>query len=86
MDEIKLSLDNAAMLAPAPEEKAISGKYMEDVNLTDEEKKAVADFAQKIDLKDSNVTMMYGAASQQKIAEQNCQNVIYFVLIHTCSR
>jgi len=69
MSEINLSLEMPAPIKAAPLECAIDGKYMEDVNLTEEEKKAVAEFSQKIDLKDSNITMQYGAACQQKIAE-----------------
>lgn len=36
--------------------------------LTDEEKAVVEDFASKIDIKDSNVVMQYGAAAQKNIA------------------
>ncbi|MBQ3105609.1 MAG: toxic anion resistance protein [Lachnospiraceae bacterium] len=37
--------------------------------LTEEEKKMVADFSQKIDLKNSNVILQYGAGAQKKIAD-----------------
>lgn len=37
--------------------------------LTEEEKKLVADFASKIDIKDSNMVMMYGSAAQKNIAD-----------------
>lgn len=74
MDEIKLTMptleyDSSKALQAAPEEQAITAKYMEDVNLTAEEQQAVDEFSGKIDLNDSNITMQYGAACQQKIAE-----------------
>ena len=43
--------------------------YMDDVNLTEEEQKMVDDFAEKIDLSNTNVVLQYGAASQKKIAD-----------------
>ena len=43
--------------------------YLEDVNLTEEEKKTVDEFASKIDLTNTNVVLQYGAASQKKIAD-----------------
>ena len=72
MEEIKLSLDPAAeaavqaAVADAPAD--VAAAYMQDVNLTEEEKKQVEEFAQKIDLKDANITMHYGQSCQQKIA------------------
>ncbi len=53
----------AAAQAPAP-----SAKYLEDVTLTPEEQKMVDDFSEKIDLKNTNVILQYGAAAQKKIA------------------
>ncbi len=43
--------------------------YLEDVNLTDEEKQMVTDFAKTIDISDSQVVMCYGAAAQKKVAD-----------------
>lgn len=43
--------------------------YMDDVNLTEEEQKMVDDFAEQIDLSNTNVILQYGAASQKKIAD-----------------
>ncbi len=43
--------------------------YMDDVNLTEEEQKMVDEFAEKIDLSNTNVVLQYGAASQKKIAD-----------------
>jgi len=42
---------------------------MEEQQLTAEEKKMVEDFAQQIDITDSNTVMTYGAATQQKMAD-----------------
>ena len=39
-----------------------------DTTLTEEEKKVVADFAEKIDVTDSTAILQYGAAAQQKIS------------------
>ena len=52
-----------------PAEPAPGEGYMEDVNLSEEEKQQVAEFAQQIDIKDSNVVLLYGSACQKKIAE-----------------
>lgn len=56
-------------LEAAREETAIEGHYMDDVTLSEAEKKTVADFSKKIDLSDSNLTAQYGAAAQQKVAD-----------------
>lgn len=56
-------------LEAAREETAIEGHYMDDVALSEAEKKTVADFSKKIDLSDSNLTAQYGAAAQQKVAD-----------------
>ncbi len=53
---------------PAEEVKP-QAKYLEDANLSEEEKKAVDEFSQKIDLKDSNIVLQYGAAAQKKISD-----------------
>ena len=50
-------------------EKPDAAHYMEDVNLTEEEQRMVDDFAEQIDLSNTNVVLQYGAASQKKIAE-----------------
>ena len=57
---------------PVMEEKAeISAvkKEMENLRLTDAEKKMVADFSSKIDLKNTNLVLQYGAGAQKKIAD-----------------
>lgn len=45
------------------------GKAELEADLTPEEEKKVADFAAKIDLKDSNLVLQYGAGAQKKIAD-----------------
>ena len=56
--------DDVLKREPAPGE-----GYMEEVNLSDEEKQQVAEFAKQIDIRDSNVVLLYGSACQKKIAE-----------------
>ena len=46
--------------------------------LTPEEKKMVADFAAKIDLRSSNAILQYGAGAQKKIADFLTANKIYY--------
>ncbi len=53
------------VVLPIPEEAAAA---VPQVVLTPEEQQMVADFAQKIDLRDSAVVLQYGAACQKKIA------------------
>ncbi len=50
---------------PEPKEEA----YLANVNLSDEEKKTVEAFSEKIDLKDSAIVMQYGAGAQKKVAD-----------------
>lgn len=63
-----LSPSSLPTAAPAGEEKE-AAKYMEDVNLSEEEQQMVDEFASKIDLSNTNVVLQYGAASQKKIAD-----------------
>ena len=44
-------------------------KEMEELQLTDTEKKMVADFSSKIDLTNTNLVLQYGAGAQKKIAD-----------------
>ena len=44
-------------------------KEMENLRLTDAEKKMVADFSSKIDLKNTNLVLQYGSGAQKKIAD-----------------
>ena len=65
---------------PAVEEKAeISAvkKEMENLRLTEAEKKMVADFSNKIDLKNTNLVLQYGAGRRRKL--QIFQNLLWIV-------
>lgn len=44
-------------------------KEMENLQLTEAEKKMVADFSSKIDLRNTNLVLQYGAGAQKKIAD-----------------
>lgn len=80
MPELTLSPDAAAAVeipsltltpeAPAaPEaEKAVEPVEMDDKLLTEEEKKAVEEFSHKIDIRDTNQVLQYGAAAQKSVA------------------
>ena len=65
-----LTLDGvSAPAAPAaPEKKAADPVQLDESMLTDEEKKAVDEFAKKIDVTDSNLVLNYGAAAQKSVA------------------
>ena len=58
------NIENVTVLEPGQ-----APAYLSDVNLSDEEREMVDDFSTKIDLRDSNVVLQYGAATQQKIAD-----------------
>ena len=58
------NIDNVTALEPGQ-----APAYLSDVNLSDEEREMVDDFSTKINLRDSNVVLQYGAATQQKIAD-----------------
>lgn len=65
-------------LIQVPQEKEIEPAVLDDSNLSPAEKKMVDDFAQTIDVSNSNVILQYGAAAQKKIAsfsESALQNV-----------
>ena len=74
-EEIKLELLNkvpAPVMAEAKQEivevQETPG-YLEEVRLSEEEQRAVDEFAGKIDITDSEVVMSYGASAQKKIAD-----------------
>ncbi|MBQ6426835.1 MAG: toxic anion resistance protein [Clostridia bacterium] len=48
---------------------ATEGSYLGDVNLTDDEKKTVDEFSQKIDLSNTNIVLQYGVACQKKMSD-----------------
>ncbi len=66
----------AAAVAEAPEEgeaaaaqkEAPSAAALAEAQLSDAEKKAIEDFAKKIDVTDTATVLQYGAGTQQKIA------------------
>ncbi len=69
----------AAPATPAPvEEKKVEPVVVDESLLSEEEKKAVEEFAAKIDVRDSNMILQYGAAAQKNVAgfsENALQNV-----------
>ena len=75
--EINLTLDpfgtaEAAQIAEAAEgateQQTESVEKLAEAHLSDAEKKAVSDFAEKIDITNTATVLQYGAATQQKIA------------------
>ena len=75
--ELTLTLDPFAQEVPTmeqpqaqmPAEKKEEPKpIFDESQLTEQERKMVNEFAQKIDIKDSNVVLQYGAAAQKNIA------------------
>ena len=68
--KITLELEPAKNEVAAAEEKApLEQTYMEDVNLSEKERKTVEEFAEKINLKDSAIVLQYGASAQKKVAD-----------------
>ena len=62
----ELTLEPTAAAAPAPD--GAERAELDESVLTDEEKQKVAEFAQKIDVTDSNLVLNYGAAAQKSVA------------------
>ncbi|BAK98577.1 hypothetical protein OBV_13790 [Oscillibacter valericigenes Sjm18-20] len=54
--------------APAAPKPKITPVQMDESLLNDQEKKAVKEFTQKIDISDSNMILQYGAAAQKNVA------------------
>ena len=64
-----LTLEPAATpAAPEPEKPEVKPVELDDSMLSEAEKKAVEDFAKKIDVMDSNLILQYGAAAQKNVA------------------
>jgi len=64
-------LDTPATPAPAavePEKPEVEPVKLDESMLTEAEKKAVEEFARKIDIMDSNMILQYGAAAQKNVA------------------
>ena len=55
-------------MAEAPQEKPVEPVQLDDKLLTEQEKKAVEEFSKKIDIKDTNLVLQYGAAAQKSVA------------------
>ncbi|MDY5008169.1 toxic anion resistance protein [Candidatus Allofournierella merdipullorum] len=64
-----LTLDPAAAAAAAEEEKKVEPVMIEETRLSPEEQKMVDDFAEKIDVTNSQMVLQYGAATQKKIGD-----------------
>ena len=62
------SAPDTAAQAAAQAARDANAVKLDEAMLSDAEKKMVADFAQKIDVTDSNMVMQYGAAAQKNIA------------------
>lgn len=65
LEPAAVSATDAAAAAKAREATAVQ---LDESQLTEAERKAVNDFAEKIDITDTNVVLQYGAASQKNIA------------------
>ena len=63
-----LTLTPEAPEVPKEEEKKIEPVEMDDKLLTEEEKQAVEAFSHKIDIRDTNQVLQYGAAAQKSVA------------------
>ncbi len=63
-----LTLTPEAPEVPKQEEKKIEPVELDDKLLTEEEKRAVEEFSHKIDLRDTNQVLQYGAAAQKSVA------------------
>ena len=68
----------AAAEAAAQEERDANAIKLNESRLSEAERKMVDDFAQKIDITDSNVVLQYGAAAQKNIASfsENALNAV----------
>lgn len=69
----ELTLDSASAAAPAapqatPVKHEAQPVEMDESLLSDQEKQAVDEFAKKIDIKDANMILQYGAAAQKNVA------------------
>ena len=64
----QLTLTPEAPEPPQVEEKKAEPVEMDDKLLSDEEKKAVEEFSHKINIRDTNMILQYGAAAQKSVA------------------
>ena len=63
-----LTLDGTDAPAAEPEKSAVEPVVVDDSMLTEDEKKQVNDFSQKIDITDSNIVLQYGSAAQKSVS------------------
>lgn len=67
--EIKLTLGDETPTAPdVPTEEVKESFNREEINLSEDEKKQIEEFANQIDLQNSNLVLQYGASAQKNIA------------------
>ena len=64
----ELTLTPEAPAAPETEKKEVEPVKVDESMLTEQEKKAVDEFAKKIDIKDTNLVLNYGVAAQKSVA------------------
>ena len=64
----ELTLTPEAPAAPEAEKKEVEPVKVDESMLTEQEKKAVNDFAKKIDIADTNLVLNYGVAAQKSVA------------------
>lgn len=64
----ELTLTPEAPAAPEKEKKEVEPVKVDESMLTEQEKKAVDDFAKKIDITDTNLVLNYGVAAQKSVA------------------
>lgn len=64
----ELTLTPEAPAAPETEKKEVEPVKIDESMLTEQEKKAVDDFAKKIDITDTNLVLNYGVAAQKSVA------------------
>ena len=63
-----LTLEPEAPETPVVEEKKIEPVELDEKLLTEEERAAVAEFSKKIDVRDTNMILQYGAAAQKSVS------------------
>ena len=63
-----LTLEPTAPETPVVEEKKIEPVELDEKLLTEEERAAVAEFSKKIDVRDTNMILQYGAAAQKSVS------------------
>ena len=68
MPTLTLTPEAPATPAVPEEKKAVEPVVLDDSMLTEEEKAAVEEFSKKIDIRDTNQILQYGAAAQKKVA------------------